>query len=86
MFEVAIIAALQTDGQTRYWDWDYSSWKSSRLPEVSIFIKKEKNYNNYSVILSGPLYMEGSLTLSPLGPTGPTGPRSPFRPWNKKYI
>lgn len=88
VFQEAIKAALQADGQTCYWDGDYCSWKSSRFPQVSTFM--ERGGDSWGHFCPGLQVTAHSLTLFPLGPTGPsgpTGPRSPFRPWGtEQYI
>lgn len=42
VFQEAIKAALQADGQTCYWDGDYCSWKSSRFPQVSTLMERSR--------------------------------------------
>lgn len=45
MFGVAIKAALQPDGQTSYYGWDYSTQESGGFPEESAWIRMRESEN-----------------------------------------
>lgn len=45
MFGWAIKAALQPDGQTSYYGWDYSTRESGGFPEKSAWIQMRKSEN-----------------------------------------
>lgn len=52
VFQEAIKAALQADGQTCYWDGDYCSWKSSRFPQVSTFMERKGKKKKIHEVIS----------------------------------